>query len=308
MSIWRDMQRDIQYSNMVGKIIILNIAVFLLVHILFLPFFLLMVRGHDAYIEIWQNLFAIKANPADFIFKPWTFVTYMFLHFDPMHILFNLLALYVFGRILNSFLSDRQVLAIYVYGGILGAIFYILTYNIFPRFAADVFQSRMFGASAGVMSVILAIATLAPNFSLVLIRPIPLKYVALVFVLLDLSSIGVDNSGGHISHLGGGLMGYLFIREMRKGNDYSIYLEQIINYCTKKIKLFLHWLGIGAKNKKPKMKATINPTAQKGTHIPDLNTKNWQEKIDAILDKIKRSGYDSLTKEEKEILFKASNK
>ncbi len=218
----------------------------------------------------------------------WTPVTYMFMHAGIWHILFNMLWLYWFGQIFEEYLGKKRILGLYFMGGLAGAFLFVLSYNTLPVFTHSpglVAGSTLVGASASVMAIMVATATLLPDYtiSLILIGPVRLKWLVLVLVLIDFLGITGFNAGGELSHLGGALIGFLYIKQLHRGHD---------------------WIGNIAKLFKPqkaKMKVVANNPSRKSYDLPR------QEEIDLILDKISRSGYDSLSKQEKEILFRASN-
>jgi len=215
-------------------------------------------------------------------YKFWTVLTYMFGHDGVFHILFNMLWLYWLGRIFLDFLNKRQFIFTYLAGGLAGAALFIIAYNVFPVFKPALQGAVLIGASASVMAVIAAAATLLPDYTirLLLLGGVRLKYLALVYFVLDLIGIAGSNPGGSIAHIGGALLGFLYIKQLQNGNDWSKILR-------KKRKLTIVQKG--------------NPTVRT-SKLPD------QEIIDQILDKISKSGYDSLSSKEKEQLFKASNK
>jgi len=209
-------------------------------------------------------------------------------------------------------IGNRKILPIFILGGIAGAVMCILMFNIFPVFKPYL-SAPMLGASAGVMSVMLATATLRPNYSIMLVflGAVQIKYIALFFVLLDFTNIAVDNPGGHIAHLGGALFGYVFIKQLKNGNDLSIGFNKVWDAIT----------GLFDPKNKPRVayrntKATSTNNAgssssgnyysYKPQETPRVFDSAKQEKIDTILDKIAHSGYDSLSNEEKEFLFNVS--
>ncbi|WP_069660193.1 rhomboid family intramembrane serine protease [Arcticibacter eurypsychrophilus] len=229
-----------------------------------------------------KEYMSLPAYLPELMYKFWTPLTYMFGHAGFFHFLFNMLWLYWIGQIFEDFLSGRQFTFAYLSGGLAGALLYILFYNIFPAFSNVLPVATLIGASASVMAVVVATATLLPNFSirLLLFGDVKLKYLVLVFIIIDIIGIAELNAGGSIAHLGGALMGFIFIKQLQSGND---------------------WSRIFAKKKKLKVAAkNYNPKVPAG--FPD------QDIIDTILDKISKSGYDSLSRKEKEELFKASNK
>lgn len=218
------------------------------------------------------------------LFKPWTVITYMFTHKGLFHFIFNMLILFWFGRIFEDFLNQKQFTFTYLAGGLFGALLYLAFYTIFPAFEEARYHSTLLGASGSVMAIVVATATLLPDYSLRLLffGDVRLKYLALVYILIDIIGISGMNAGGSIAHLGGALLGFVFIKQLQAGNDWSKIFQR-----TRRLKLV----------KTSNTKKTVNTGK-----VPE------QELIDEILDKISQSGYDSLTKQEKEQLFKASNK
>ncbi len=226
------------------------------------------------------------------MFQPWSILTYMFLHDGFMHILFNMLWLYWVGSLLQEYLGNTKTYEAYFLGGISGGLLYLLAYNLLPVFSANVSYSFALGASAGVLAVVCAAATLLPdyNFQLLFFGNVKLKYIALISVLLDLISIPQGNAGGHIAHLGGALFGYLFIKLIYANNNLSYRLDALFDGF---LNLF---------SSKPKIKIQHKTTFMKTA----TNAKPSQADVDVILDKISKSGYESLSQTEKETLFKAS--
>jgi len=213
-----------------------------------------------------------------------------------------MLFLYWFGRILRDFAGNDRIFAIYVLGGLAGWLVYVISGQFLP----SVGQYAL-GASAGVMAIVMSAAALAPNYSmhLLFIGPVKLKYIALVLIVLDLILMPKGNTGGHLAHLGGAFMGWFFVYQLReKGNDLSIPFNNIIEKITG---LWARGKDIFSRKKKPRVvyKNTTGKRA-KGNAKSDLRIVPDQTEVDAILDKIKRSGYDSLTKEELDILARAS--
>jgi len=228
---------------------------------------------------------ALPAYLPSLLYKPWTLFTYMFVHHDFLHFVFNMLALYWFGRIFEDFLNSRQFTFTYLAGGIVGGLLFIAFYNVFPAYQESVVYATVVGASACVMAIIVATATLLPDYNLhlLLFGSVPLKYLALIYILIDVIGMTGMNAGGAIAHLGGALLGFVYIKRLRAGSDWS--------------KIF---------QKKPKLKVIHRDNVTINTKI--TNDIPEQEVIDRILDKISQKGYQSLTKQEKELLFKASKK
>ncbi|MEE4196585.1 MAG: rhomboid family intramembrane serine protease [Bacteroidales bacterium] len=291
MGIADEIKQSFKSGNTLIKLLYLNIAVFLAVKIVGVIFFLLATEQTFS-IAHW---FAVPADFSNLIYKPWTIFTYMFLHVDFFHILFNMLWFYWFGMIFLSYFDEKKLLSLYLTGGLAGAALYILAFNIFPAFAGIVPVSYALGASASVIAIVIAVSVYAPNHTihLLLFGPVKLKYIALVTIAIDVLSIASSNAGGHIAHLGGALFGYLFVQQYKKGKNINKGFDRLMD------KLFTLF------KPKPKIKVTYKKPM---TDIEYNKQKvKKQEEVDRILDKIAQSGYDSLTKKEKETLFKNSN-
>lgn len=287
--IWESVFRG---GNRLYQFIGINVLVFLGLNLLLLLTTLRVLPNHFSAGILAQ--FQLPAYFPFFLTKPWTLITYMFTQISFFHLLFNVLWLYWMGRIFLSFLSQRQFFFVYVLGGLAGAIVYFLSYAYIPFFQERVTQHYLIGSSASVSAVIFAAATLVPNYTINLLffGNVKLKYLALVFLLLDILGVGGGNGGGNLAHLGGCLFGYLYILQLRKGRDWSV-LPQ--------------W-----KNRKRKLKVVhfnVKETSSKKSTPPkNVNAEEGvdQAYIDQILDKISTSGYESLNQKEKEALFKAS--
>lgn len=283
----------LQFGRATGlfRLLAINIGVFLVITLA--RTFLFLFTGESAGIDWLVGKLSLPASPELLLYQPWSLLTYMFLHADLLHILFNMLILYWTGRLFTEYLGNDKLWATYVLGGLVGGFLYLVSFNLFPAFSAAKQYSFLLGASAGVIAVLVAVATLLPDYivHLLLIGPVRLKYVAIISILLYFISIPLGNAGGHIAHLGGALFGYLMIVRLRSGSDLTSWLT-----------------GLG-KRKKAKMKVVSRQVQRGGTEdtYHDQNAAS-QEAIDRILDKINRSGFDSLTKQEKEILYKASGK
>jgi hypothetical protein len=217
----------------------------------------------------------------------------MFFHVDVWHILFNMLWLYWFGKIFRMYFSGRQLVNVYILGGLAGAFLYVFCYNLLPAFAEEKQGALLLGASAGVLGVVMAIACYVPKYTinLLFIGRVRLIIIALVSILLDVIYIaGSDNSGGHIAHLGGALLGYIFAVNIQKGRDISAWFGR---FCAWTGKLF---------KPKPKLKVAYRKPPTDDREYNRLKNEK-QKEIDRILDKISIGGYESLTREEKEKLF-----
>ena len=282
-SIIGDIKYQFQYGNMVMKLIFINIGVFVFFGLFYLVSF--MAQSMGPY-QLLLTKLEVAASLHNLMYQPWSVFTYMFLHVQFFHILFNMLWLYWFGEIFVLYLGDKKVLPLYIIGGLSGALIYILAYNLLPVFKPVVEISYMLGASASIFAIVFAAATLNPDheIGLILIGAIKIKYIALVSLLLDVITIPYSNAGGYIAHVGGALSGFLFIKALRSGWDVTAVFRR-----------------------KPKVKVAYKSAAAKSASGPPRG-KGDQEKVDEILDKIARSGYDSLTKEEKDFLFHYSKK
>jgi membrane associated rhomboid family serine protease len=293
MGIWGDIKNTFRKGTNLTRLIYINAAVFLIISSAAIVGFLL---KNPAVASKTLNLFAIPASLNAFLVKPWTLITYMFTHKDIWHILFNMLWLYWFGRIFLEYLDQRKLVAVYLLGGICGAVVYVLSFNIFPAFTGIVNESVAIGASASVMAIVIAIAAYVPDYTvqLFLFGRIKIKYMALaIFVLTSLMDFPA-NSGGKLAHIGGALFGFLYTLNLKKGHDIGKGFNRIIDFFAT---LF-----------KPRKKLKV--TYKKPASDYDYNKikADHQAKINLILDKISKGGYDSLTKEEKDTLFRESQK
>ncbi len=293
----QDLKAYFRSNNILVKLILINVAVWVLIMILDVVFDLFKVPFINNIIE-WL---AVPAYAGKLLTRPWTLLTYMFLHYDLWHILFNMLWLYWFGRIFLQYLSEKQLLNTYIIGGLAGALFYILSFNIFPKFQDVYLNSMALGASASVMAIVVAISFYVPNFriNLLFIGPVKIVWVAVFSIVLDVFMVKSANSGGHLAHIGGAAYGYLFAYYLRQGKDITSSLKGIsLDSLFSKFK------------RKPKTTFKNVYSNARPMKDEDYNyaKKEQQKKIDYILDKISKSGYESLTKEEKALLFNASNR
>jgi membrane associated rhomboid family serine protease len=237
----------------------------------------------------------LSSSPAMLLYRPWTVITYMFLHVDLLHILFNMLWLYWFGGIFLLYFSERQLGGLYVTGGIAGAVLFVLAYNLFPYFRNLAGHSMLMGASASVMAIVFAVSFYRKNYEirLLLVGRVKLIYLALFTLLVDLLSITSSNAGGHIAHLGGAAFGILFAGQLTHGKDLTVFINRWIDRL----------VNLKKRRRRPHMKVTYKRESDM-----DYNTRkrNEMDTLDAILEKLKRSGYGSLSADEKKRLFDAS--
>lgn len=272
-------------ENGLIKIILINIIVFVSISVVQV---VLTISGLSTFFTMFINKLMLPASLGTFILQPWSLITYFFLHMSFMHILWNMLFLYWFGKIINDNIGNNALISLYVLGGIIGGLFYMAIYNIVPYYGERVSDSLMLGASAGVFSVVVGSATLMPNYTfyLLLIGPVRIKYIALFYVLLSFFDVAGTNAGGEIAHLGGAFIGYIYIRQLQNGINIGEGIINFINFFSEK------------KENKKKKKENIQKETEETT----------QDEVDKILDKISESGYSSLTSKEKERLFNASKK
>lgn len=297
-----DWQQQLKYryatASMMEKLIAINVIMLILMYLSRTIGFLMQINT-DFLVE-WL---VFPKEIGEFIIKPWTIITYAFMHSGFFHILFNMIILYFSGQIFLTFFSPKRLLNYYILGAISGALIYMLSYNLFPAFSS-VGNSYLIGASASVMAVLVGIATQVPNYNvrLVLIGNIKLWWIAAFFVGLDIAQIPLGNAGGHLAHIGGALIGYIYTQQLTKGNDLGQFVTSSFDYLSDMFS------GQG----KPKMKTVYKNKAKHGKGKTEQSAKSTtvnrtekQKRVDEILDKISKSGYDSLTKEEKDFLFDA---
>lgn len=277
------------------KLIYLNVGIFVLGLLINFIFHLF---GTDIQSTVW-DIFALHADGIEFLTKPWTLLTYSLFHSGFSHILFNMLLLYLGGQIFLQYLSQRQFLSLYILGVISGGLLFVVSINAFPVFSHPVEYYSIIGASAGVMALIIGIATYVPNYSvrLFLLGNVKLWHIAIFLLFMDLVQFQSGNEGGHISHIGGALIGYIYAKQLRKGKDIGSWVNNVIDKITGLFKAKTHPFQKVYRNETPRDDYQYNMTR-----------KQEEEKVDDILGKISKSGYESLTSEEKDFLFRAGKK
>ena len=290
-------------SSMVNRLLVINVAVYLLISIAGIFTFLF---GYIGLAEsVGNNILALPAAPGKLLWRFWTPITYMFTHFGFWHLLGNMLWLYFMGQMFLMVFDNKQLFGTYILGGLSGALLYILCYNVFPVFSQAVAASTCVGASAAVTAIVIAICVMRPNMEIRIfgIIPMTLKWLGILYVVFDVLQITGDNSGGHIAHLGGAIFGALFAWQYSNGKD----LTKGFNNLMDKIVTLLP--SANQSGKKRKMRVVYNDTNHSASNS-DFNRTSAenQRRMDEILDKISQSGYQSLTKEEKEFLFKMGRK
>ena len=293
-SIIGDIKYQFRNGNMVTRLILVNVGVFVFFGLFYLIGFV--SQSTTLYDAVILKLEA-PASLHHLAQQPWSVFTYMFLHQGFFHVLFNMLWFYWFGEIFVLYLGDKKILPLYLMGGLSGALIYMLAYNLLPVFKPSVELSYMLGASASIFAIVFAAATLNPDHEvrLILIGNVKIKYVAVVSLLLDVINIPHGNAGGYIAHVGGALCGYLYITSLRSGFDITSPLNNFFDWV---VTLF---------SRRPNIKVAHKSTGPRtAPHQP--RKESDQDRVDEILDKIAHSGYDSLTKEEKDFLFHYSKK
>ena len=284
-----------RYNNAHVQLIIINVAVFVALAVLLV--FSRALQFSNVFDAIYGQL-AIPARIGELLQKPWTVLTYAFVHDlgGVLHILFNMLFLYWFGKLFVEYLGSDKLVALYVLGALAGAILYLVVYNTIP-FYVERNNTEMIGASAAVYAIVVATATLLPDYTffLLFIGPVRIKYIAAFYIFISfLGSVG-DNAGGNIAHLGGALMGFIYIKQLQAGANWGSWVTATLDWFK------------GLFTAKPKVKVTYRKQYSEAQK-PKAKSSISQDEIDAILDKISDGGYESLTKEEKEKLFNASKK
>ncbi|MEX2230895.1 MAG: rhomboid family intramembrane serine protease [Cyclobacteriaceae bacterium] len=288
-----------RYNNGHVQLIIINLAVFVAMGII------MVISKFTGLEQLWSVIaeqFHIPSRFSEFVTRPWTIITYMFMHdlTSILHILFNLLFLYWFGKLFVEYLGSDKLIALYLLGGIAGAILYLMAYNLIPNPPPFLTApAGMVGASAAIFAIMVATATLLPNYTffLLFLGPVKIKYIVGFYIFLSiLYSVG-DNAGGNIAHLGGALMGFIYMKQLQAGVNWGGWITVTMDWFKDLFK------------EKPKVKVSYRKERPTSTKPPSGEKSGYtQEEIDRILDKISEGGYESLTKDEKEKLFNASKK
>lgn len=309
-NFWDNLRNAFKYSdNSLYKLIAINISVFFVVLVLRI---FMTIGGVGELYSSFLSYLMMPASLPRLALQPWSIFTYMFLHEGIFHVLFNMLFLFWFGQLIHQFLGSRKLANLYILGGLAGALFYVVIYNLSPFFNTNLDTSLMLGASAGVFAIVVGAATLSPNttFVLILLGPVKIKYIAIFYVLLSFANSAGANAGGELAHLGGALMGYLYIVQLRKGVDWGgpvqkvgIFFEDLISGRKSKVNVSYRKAKTGSTGGSSSF---TNPT--KTTSKSVASDDATQEEIDTILDKIADRGYEALNKEEKRKLFEFSKK
>lgn len=291
-------------AGVTERLIAVNVGVFLLFILLGVLAFLFQTGSFVDFIKSWLIL---PRDPVVLLTRPWTIITYAFMHEGFWHILSNMIILYFSSRFFLTFYSPKRLLNYYFLGAIVGGIFFLLSYNLFPVFQNDRTYT-LAGASAAVMAILIGAATHSPNMGIrIFMFTIKLWWIAAFFVLRDLVSIPVGNAGGHIAHLGGAALGFIYSTQLDKGRDIGAWFENTMDFI---VSLFQPSSRKNAPFKKvyrnkAKPQGRRGPFQSTGGNTANQEAVDKQKIIDEILDKISKSGYESLSKKEKDFLFNA---
>ena len=295
------------------RFVMVNVAAFVIVRVLALVCLLFAVDAMPAI-----ELLEMPSNPVKFLHQPWSVISYMFLHYDVMHILFNMLWLYWFGAMFHQIFGTRRFVGLYFLGGIGGALLYMLAYNVLPLFSST--EGLLLGASASVLAIVAATAVRQPDYKvgLLFFGQISLKWIAIVTIFIDVISIGSSNAGGHIAHLGGALTGAAFALADRRGTDITAWfnraIDWIVNLTRRRPRVKVgnfHNSPFTRTKQQPRDDNRRQPRDDKQQDERDNGRRHTmtpaeEAEMDEILKKIKLSGYSSLTAEEKRRLFEVS--
>lgn len=300
-NIIEEIKSSFKQGNFLTRLIYINAGVFIIIHLVQV---ILNILGIS---NLWVYYLELPAFFTTLLKQPWSIITYMFMHHDFIHLIFNLLALYWFGKLFISYFSQKQLVGLYFLGGLGGAILYIIAYSTLPFLNENIYLSYLIGASASVMAIIFSLVRYIPNeeINLALIGPVKLKYLGLGMLILDLIGTTSVNAGGNIAHIGGAATGYLFSHFYLSGKDITSPINSIISYLNNLFNSFRTRIG-----RRPKFTVHTNNTkTDEQWNMENKNRKRENnDEINRILDKIKKTGYANLSDEEKKRLFDLSNK
>lgn len=283
----------IRPNGAIGQLIVIQVAIYLITALIAVVFYL--AAKPEVFSSVLEHLY-LPSDLKTLMYRPWTLLTYGFFHDlkGVFHILFNMLWLYWMGKIFYFYRqNNKEIWDLFLNGVLFGGLLFILAFNVFPVFTPE--TGLLLGASAGISAIIIATATLQPDFEIMLFLfgKVKLKWLAIIYIAMDLIFIRGGNAGGHIAHLGGALFGFLYILNIKKYRNIAIPFSKITNLFEPKSS---QMKVVYTKKSKRKSKTNLKKS---GDHIS-------QEMVDEVLSKISKVGYENLTREEKEILFKAS--
>lgn len=298
--MFENLYKKYRGSDVVGKFIFVNVLLYVL--LLFIGVFSVLFNAGSLSADV-LSFVELPASLGELALRPWTVLTYMFIHAGLWHILWNMLALYFFARIFLNFYSVRHFVGIYILGGLFGALFFVLAYNLFPYFGPYLPFSRLVGASAAVLAVVVAAAVRSPQYriNLMFVGSVKLSTFALVVVAMSFLMLSGENAGGNFAHLGGAFAGWLVADMLNKGRD----LTQVVNGPIDWVSSLIVRLRTP---RKKKTKFTYTRGGRSADYEYNARKKADEAEVDRILEKVKKGGYASLSEEEKKRLFEASSK
>ncbi|MES2589258.1 MAG: rhomboid family intramembrane serine protease [Bacteroidota bacterium] len=291
-----ELKHQYKFGGMHMKLIFINVLIFIFI-VIFSKIDLF--TGSEIFSFLVKDIFTLQTDFYSFLYKPWGLVTSIFSHFGIMHILFNMLMLYFAGKIFEHYLGSKRLLAIYILGGIMGGIFEILAHGIIPTMAAG--STVIVGASGSIMAIFIGLAFYRPNLPVSLFGLFELKiiYLGLIYLAFDIFSLGLNDGTAHFAHLGGAIVGVIASQQANSSQNFVVRFEKFIYSIFNFFSTFSF--------KSTKSSSSFQHKRPKSDEDFNIEAKERQEKINKILDKISKSGYESLTKSEKEFLFKQSN-
>jgi len=291
MNILDDLKLQYKIGGSAQKLLYWNVGLFAIPYVVFAVLTLFGININ------FLSYLSLSSNPVDLLWKPWSIITYAFFHSGFLHLLFNMLVLNFSSRLFLTYFTQKQFLNLYFTGTIFAGIIYMISYYLLPSLSSvDV---SLVGASGAIMAILFAVATYSPlmEVRLLLIGNVKLWHIAFFLIVIDLIQLPLENTGGHLAHLAGALFGYIYIKQLQRGSDigswFSFLMDKFVNLFSRKESTPFKKVH---RNYMPKPEKTVSKIVTKD---------KTQKQIDEILDKISQSGYDSLTKEEKEFLFKA---
>ena len=290
-------------NNTLVQLILINTVIFLTVIMVLV---VTTLSGQSAAYDWVVSQLVMPWEPMALARKPWTILTHAFTHADPFHILWNMLFLYWFGKLIEEYLGSRRLVGLYILGALGGGLCYFASYNLIPYFSTQVGGKVLLGASGAALSVAVGAATLLPNytFHLLLIGPVRIKYIVLFFVVLSFFNSVGSNAGGNLAHLGGALVGFSYIKLLQAGSDLGRPIYWLMDQWSN---LFRTKPPVKVSQRQRSTQTAASAYVSVGSSSTTSSMPD-QDEVDAILDKIGRSGYESLTREEKQKLFRASQK
>jgi membrane associated rhomboid family serine protease len=292
MNIINDLKLQYKTGDMGTKLIFWNILLFLVPEVVcgLLKLFKIEI-DYQVYIALSNNVLMLA-------FKPWTIISYAFFHGGFFHLIANMLMLHFVNRLFTTYFSQKQMFGLYFLGSIFAGFIYIVSYALLPLLANQ--NALLVGSSASVMAILIATTTYQPNMNIrmPLIGNIKLWHIAIVFLAIDLIQLPMNNTGGHLSHIGGAIFGFIFTKSLQYGTDLTKAFNKMVDW-------FVSLFSVKKATPFKKVHRNISPISKTNTTSKIVIKDKTQQQIDEILDKISQSGYDSLTKEEREFLFQA---